>query len=146
MQQDWRQLGITVQPVPLTYPEYNTALRQRTSVDAILATQSSAPNLGIAAYNRAHSRGLGNREGIDDQVVDSLVNQLTNQPVGAMNRLAVQQLRQHLNNQVYWISLPSVAFMSGTIFRTTVHGIPSGNHSSARSFYQGKVLTEAWIE
>ena len=74
------------------------------------------------------------------------MSQLAKQPLGTIDRSQLERLRQHLNDQVYWIALPSVAFMSGTIFHTNLHGIPSGNHSSFRAFYHGKVLAEAWID
>lgn len=146
VQHDWAQLGITVQPTPLTYPEYVVALSQRTSVDAILATQRSAPNIGSAAYTRVHSQGIGNREGINNPKVDSLVMQLSSQPWENIHQSTLRQLRQHLNDEVYWVSLPSVAFISGTMFHKTVHGIPNGNQSSFRTFFQGKVLAEAWMD
>jgi len=146
VQKDWKQLGITLQPTPLTYSSYFTALRQRTSVDAILATQNPALDISNAVYNRVHSKGSGNREGINDSYIDVLVTQLGHQSGQNIQRSTLQQLRQYLNEQVYWISLPSVAFISGTMFRTTVHGIPNGNHSSFRTFYQGKVLAEVWID
>ena len=143
IQQDWKKLGITLQPVPLTYPEYVTALHQRTSVDAILATQSFATDMRSAAYTRVHSNGIDNREGINDPLVDTLVTQLEIQGDQAAT---LRQLRNRLNDQVYWVSLPSIAFISETIFRTGIHGIPNGNHSSFRSFYQGKVLAQAWMD
>ena len=143
IQQDWKKLGITLRPTPLTYPEYVTALHQRTSVDAILATQSIATEIHSSAYTRVHSQGLGNREGINDPLVDSLVAQLG---ILENQTATLRELRNRLNDQAYWISLPSIAFMSGTIFKTNIHGVSNGNHSSFRSFYQGKVLAQVWMD
>ena len=146
---DWQELGVTVKPKGRDYAEAQNIMQTSTQKDMILSWQTFAYDLIGVATARLHSTSPGNRENINDPIIDGLLDELALAQDPLEQRRITSLIRDQYNDQVYWASMASSAYRIASVVPPTSRGIRSGAVSAGGSltdYSMLSVLREAWID
>jgi peptide/nickel transport system substrate-binding protein len=143
---DWRELGITLKPQSQDYSAFNALLQQRTAKDMIFAWQQQGYGPVGTALVKLYSTSPGNRENLNDPIIDGLIDQLAVEGDPAKVRSLTQQIRDQYNDQIYWTASYANAISFAIVLQPWVKGVRGGEFSSLTAYYPGKLYRHTWLD
>jgi ABC-type transport system substrate-binding protein len=146
---DWRKLGVKAKVQSQDYSDYNSTLQRATQKDIIAAWNTFGYDVIGLVSARVHSTSPGNRENVNDPVIDGLIDTLTLTQDPAKQRELVQQIRAQYNDQIYWVTSPTSAASISNTFQGYIKGVRAGTVGTGGSlgdYAKLVVLREAWFD
>jgi ABC-type transport system substrate-binding protein len=146
---DWRKIGVTAKIKSQDYSDYNSTLQRATQKEIIAAWNTQGYDVVGVLTARLHSTSPGNRENLNDPIIDGLIDTLALTQDPAKQRELVQQVRAQYNDQIYWVTSPANAVRISTTMQGYIKGVRAG--AVASGGYLGDysklvVLREAWFD
>ena len=143
---NWRDLGITVKPQSQDYTTYNSTLQAGSHKDLIYSWGYPDYSAIDVALNKLHSTGGGNRENINDPVLDEMVDRLsvTLDPAGQLK--LINEIRAHYQDKVYFVTMGAAGLSFGNISQPYVKGMRYGYNSGMQYYYMGSKSRYLWMD